>query len=267
MKSKKKIERFYLDRFFDLLGETPERIQCEEAPDFVVDFRQTKIGIEITEFHSNIKGEKGWPRRLVEEAWEYLRKEIMKEVEKYEELKNTKGFLFFKNLELPPDSLYKEFLGELVQLSIEMIKSGLREINPGLNYPLLNKYLKKFCLEKVDFYISWEWNHIVSFIGLSELELINAVEPKFDKATDYRKTHIDALWLIIVSGVRLSQTMPIPLKNKLDSFSQLDSLLKASMYEKVFLFQYQVGVIYQWPKWIKIGKGQLYPTVEVEGMI
>ena len=121
--------------------------------------------------------------------------------------------------------------------------------------------MKKFYFEQVNCYITWEWNHIASFIGLSESELINVAKPKIDKATDYRKSHIEKLWLIIVSGVKLSQTMPVHLADKLNSFEQLDSLLMASNYERVFLYQYQLGVIYEWPKWIKIGKERLFRTI------
>lgn len=205
MNNKKKIECFYLDRFFELLSEAPKNVQAGEAPDFIVEYQGSKIGIEVTEFHSGLKGAQGWPRRLVEEAWESLQQEIMEEVGKHEELKNTNGLLFFENLELPPKSLYKDFVGELVQLSLGMLKSGHREVTLGNHYPLLRRYLKKFYFEQVNCYITWEWNHIASFIGLSESELINVAKPKIDKATDYRKSHIEKLWLIIVSGVKLSR--------------------------------------------------------------
>jgi len=66
MNDKKAIERYYLDEFFKLLGETPENIQNSEAPDFIVNLNELKIGIALTEFYSDLKGEKELPRRLVE---------------------------------------------------------------------------------------------------------------------------------------------------------------------------------------------------------
>lgn len=261
MNDKKEFERYYLKEFFKLLNETPENIQDSESPDFIVNIHQLEIGIEITEFHSDLKGEKGRPRRLVEEAWASLQKKIMTEVEKYEELKNMKGLLSFENVEIPRNSGQKSFIDELIQLSLEMFKTGQQKISPGINYPLLNKYLKKFCLEKVNCYITWEWNHNASFIGLSERELINTVKPKIDRAKDYLKRHVDELWLIVVSGVRLSQAMPVDLIVKLNTFNKLDRLLRGSNYKNVFLYQYQIGVIYKWPNWSKIGEEQLYPTI------
>ena len=261
MNDKKEFERYYLKEFFKLLNETPENIQDSESPDFIVNIHQLEIGIEITEFHSDLKGEKGWPRRLVEEAWASLQKKIMTEVEKYEELKNMKGLLSFENVEIPRNSEQKSFIDELIQVSLEMFKTGQQKISPGINYPLLNKYLKKFCLEKVNCYITWEWNHNASFIGLSERELINTVKSKIDRAKDYLKRHVDELWLIVVSDVRLSQAMPVDLIAKLNTFNKLDRLLLGSNYKNVFLYQYQIGVIYKWPNWSKIGGEQLYPTI------
>lgn len=262
MNDKKKIERFYLNEFLKLLGEKPENVQYTESLDFIVNLRQLKIGMEITEFHSDLKGEKGRPRRLIEEAWTLLQKNIMKEVEKYKELRNMNGFLSFKKLEIPRNSNHKSFVDELIQLSLEMVKTNCQKTTPGIKYPILNQYLKKFLLEKVKCYITREWNHNVSFIGLSESELINAVKPKIHRAIDYWKKHIDELWLIVVSGVRLSQTMPIHLTAKLNSFNKLDRVLRGSNFSKVFVYQYQVGVIYKWPGWVKISKEQLYSTIE-----
>jgi hypothetical protein len=63
MSDKKKIERFYLDEFFKILGEIPEDVKAGEAPDFIVKLRQLTIGVEVTEFHSGLKREKDNPRK------------------------------------------------------------------------------------------------------------------------------------------------------------------------------------------------------------
>jgi len=185
----------------------------------------------------------------------------MTEIEKSEELRNSNGSLSFKSLKIPRNSDQKSFIDELVQLSLEMIKADCRKVSPGINYPSLNKYLKSFYSEKVSCYITWEWNHNASFIGLSELELINFVKPKIDRAEDYLKRYVDKLWLITVSGVRLSHTMPVHLRTKLNSFEKSDKLLMGSYYNNVFIYQYQIGVIYKWPNWIKIKEEQLYPII------
>jgi hypothetical protein len=265
MSNKKKIERFYLNEFFKILGETAEDVKAGEAPDFIVKLRHSKIGIEVTEFHSDLKGEQDRPRRAVEEAWTSLQRVIMEKIGKYKELEDTSGTLFFKKLELPPTPKYKDFVIELVQLSLEMIETNREEISPKSNYPLLNKYLDKFHLKKVGCYITWEWNHNASSIGLTESELVDTIQPKLVKAESYIKKNIDVLWLLVVSGSRLSQTMPVHLANKLLSFKNLDYLLSRSVFDKIYIYQYMVGVIYEWPNWAKIGIEQLHPTIQKEG--
>lgn len=254
MRKKKENERFYLDKFLALLGKVADEIHPEESPDFIVSIATKKIGIELTDFHSDLKGENGKPRRAIEEAWLLIQGTIMEEVEKCNKLKETFGFLSFKKLELPPKSKHKKFADELIKLSLEMIDSDYKEINPGGNYPLLNKYLEKFCLERAGCYITWKWNHNVSFVGFTEKRLINATKSKIEKVVKYREKNIDELWLLIVSGHRLSQAMGLNLSYKLNTFDQLNNLLKHSGYNKIFIYQYMFDVIYKWPGWVKIGK-------------
>lgn len=254
MSKKKENERFYLDKFLALLGKVPDEVKSGESPDFIVILQQKKIGIELTDFHSDSKGEDGRSHRAIEEAWMVLQRTIMEEVEKCNELKETNGLLFFKKLGLPPKSKHREFTDGLIKLSLEMINSGYKEIKPGGNYPILNKYLKKFCLEKVGCYITWEWNYNVSSVGITEEELINAAKSKIERGGIYKEKDIDELWLLIISGYRLSQAMGIRLSDKLNTFDQLNNLIRQSVYNKIYLYQFMFGVIYEWPGWVKIGK-------------
>ncbi|MEW6687108.1 MAG: hypothetical protein AB1393_13045 [Candidatus Edwardsbacteria bacterium] len=121
------------------------------------------------------------------------------------------------------------------------------------NYPLLKKYLNKFYLERVGCYITWGWND-ASSIGLTEPEIISIVEPKIKKADKYIQKKIDELWLLIVSGHRLSQQMGLGLSDKLNGFAQLNSKLEQSAYGKVYIYQYMHNVVYEWPGWIKYGR-------------
>jgi len=254
MEKKKENERFYLDKFLALLGKVADEIHPEEFPDFIVSIATKKIGIELTDFHSDLKGESGKPRRAVEEAWLLIQGTIMEEVKKRNKLKETFGFLSFKKLELPPKSKYKIFADELIKLSLEMIDSDCQEIKPLGNYPLLSKYLEKFCLERAGCYITWQWNHNASSVGITETRLINATKSKIEKVVNYKEKNIDELWLLIVSGHRLSQAMGLNLHHKLNTFDQLNNFLKHSGYNKIFIYQYMFDVIYKWPGWVKIGK-------------
>ena len=254
MSKKKENERFYLDKFLALLGKVPDEIKSGESPDFIIILQQKKIGIELTNFHSNSTGEHGRPRREIEETWVALQETIMGEVEKFNELRETNGLLFFKKLGLPPKSKHGEFTDALIRLSLEMINSGYKEIGPGKNYLILNKYLKNFYLERVGCYITWEWNYNVSSVGITEEELINASKSKIEKASKYKEKDVDELWLLIISGHRLSQAMGFRLSDKLNTFDQLDNLIRHSAYNKIHLYQFMFDVIYEWPGWVKIGK-------------
>jgi len=142
-----------------------------------------------------------------------------------------------------------------------MMKSNSEKIKPGSNYPLLNKYLKQFFLKKVDCYITWEWNHSASFIGLTEPELIDTIQPKIEKSKHYKKKDLDELWLVIVCGTSLSQTMPIHIREMLRTFYTIDVISSKSFFSKVFIFQYMLCVLYEWPKWLQVGEEKLFPTI------
>jgi hypothetical protein len=185
----------------------------------------------------------------------------MEAVEEHKELEETNGYLSFKELELPATSEYRQFVSELIKLSLEMIASDRKEIKPGTNYPLLNKYLAKFCLEKVGCYITWEWNYNFAWVGLTEVELIDAIRTKIEKIVNYKQKDLDELWLLIISGHRLSQDMGRLLEYKLNTYSHLNSVLKKSGYSKAYTYQYMLNVIYQWPGWTKIGTEDLIPTI------
>ena len=262
MNKKKEFEHFYLKKFVELLGEKPKDVEDRETPDFIVKLHQTKIGVEVMEFHSGSKREKGWTRRAIEEAWASLQRTIMEQVERCKGLENMYGFLSFKKLELPARSENRQFVIEFIKQSLEMVKSDCNKIKPEPNYPLLNKYLAKFYLEKTRcYYISWEWNHNITSVGLTEIDLISAVKPKIEKAATYKQKDIGELWLLIVSGYRLSQEMGRLLSYKLNAFDQLNRLLKQSGYDKVYIYQYMIDGIYEWPGWVKIGKENLIPTI------
>jgi len=235
---KKETERFYLNEFLGVLGIAPDYIHQGESPDFIITLKTKRLGIELTYFHSNARGECGRTRREIEESWKSLKRKIMEKVERYEKLNETHGLLHFRKLELPHRARNEEFCDQLVDLSLRMINSNRERTSPDETYPLLKRYLKEFVLEKVGCYINWDWNHDTDWVGLRERELINIITPKVGKVANYRKKSLDELWLLIISGHRLSQAMGMRLSYKLKAFDQLDSLLEKSGYDKVYIYQY-----------------------------
>lgn len=247
--NKKKIERFYFDSFLSLLGIEPSKIQERESPDFVAMWQGKRLGVELTHFHSDLKGVGGKTRRAIEETWISLQKTIMDKVEHCRRLKGTYGILFFKHLEVPPKRLHETFSEELIQLSLNMLKANREKSRPDAESPLLNKYLKEFILKRPGLYITWNWNHDVSSVGVTEKELIDIIMPKVNEVLNYKREPFHELWLIVVSGYRLSQAMGILLGNRLDGYTNLNNLLQQSGYDKVYIYQYMFDLIYEWPGW------------------
>jgi len=60
--AKKQHERFLLDRFLELQGISPTRVDESESPDFLIDLEGRKVGIEVTELFIRSRS-KGHPQR------------------------------------------------------------------------------------------------------------------------------------------------------------------------------------------------------------
>jgi len=260
---KKFTECFYVHRAFTLLSLQPDFFACGESPDFSIGFDGKKIGVEVTYFHSSAEGADRRPRRAVEEEWDHLQSQIMSEVDKVTELKGIFGYLEFHALVVPMRRQHKQFVQELLILSLHMIATNSLETKPDKkDYPLLSHYVEKLTLERVGCYITWEWDHTAAFVGLSEEELIDTVAPKAVRTGNYlKKDNYDELWLMVVSEHRLSQAIPPRLLDKLNSFGTLNKELQEFGFARVFLYQYLFEVIYEWPGWKKVGEEKLIPTI------
>ena len=100
------------------------------------------------------------------------------------------------------------------------------------------------------------------FIGLSEEGLLSIIESKINKGERYRLRGLNELWLLVVFGHRISQSVPHRLKYKLEEFRILNSILSKSSYNYIFLYLYMYDVIYRWPNWIKFGEGKFFNLKE-----
>jgi len=261
---KKYTECFYVHKVFALLSLQPDLFVCGESPDFSIGFDGKRIGVEVTYFHSSAKGADGRPRRAVEEEWNHLQSQIMSEVDKVPELKGIFGFLEFYVLVVPTRRQHEQFVQELLSLSLRMIAADSLETTPDKkNYPLLNYYVEKLTLKKVGSYLTWDWDHTAAFVGCSEEELINTVTPKAVRTDNYLKNDkFDELWLLVVSEHRLSQTIPPFLFDELNSFGTLNKELQESGFARVFLYQYMLDVVYEWPGWKKLGEEKIISTID-----
>ena len=92
--------------------------------------------------------------------------------------------------------------------------------------------------------------------------MLSIIESKINKGERYRLRDLNALWLLVIFGHRISQSVPPRLKYKLEKFRILNLILSKLSYKYVFLYLYMYDVIYRWPNWTKFGKGKFFDLVE-----
>lgn len=269
MSKKKEVERFYLEKFLTILGKTYDHIDERESPDFIIFFQEHRVGVELTEYHSDLKGLNGKSRRQIEEERRFLMENLYNKIGTIPELRGIYVSIMPKGLKLIPKSKHREFANELIQLVREMIQMNCEEIETNDRFPVLSQYAKSLRLKRINssYCFHWDWGD-ASFIGLGEDEIIDAVRDKIEKSGTYKEA-ADELWLLVVSGGRLSQAFPPPyhLEYTLSSFNHLSALLGKSRYSKVYLYQYMFDSIHEYDgcwKWVKKQSGDKKSEI-VEG--
>jgi hypothetical protein len=264
MDDKKRKELFYLKPFLKLYGISPIKITLNvESPDFIIDYSGKKIGIELTEYHSllNILGHS---RREVEGNCEKLQGEIYEKIKLDKELMGISVLIFLRKVYLPSRKDIPTFINDLINCTKELILESKKSILVLEKYKILSKYVDQIDIYKIEVnsHLKWESNLNVGSVGLTEEGLISIIESKINKVERYRLRGVNELWLLVVFGHRISQSIPPRLKYKLEEFRILNSILSKSSYNYVFLYLYMYDVIYRWPNWIKFGEGKFFDLVE-----
>ena len=245
-------ERFYLDRFLILMNWIPESVQSSERPDFVVTLEGNRIGIEVSMYHSRAKDARGRPRRAMEEHWNCLQEELMKQVLGHKELSGACGFLQFKEQRLPTRRERSEFVREVINLSSRHCPKHEREekelslADHATQCPTAARYLEEIRLVGIP--ATWEHNLTVAFAGPEDGDLLALVSDKAKKTESYDKSNLQGLWLLIVSGELLSQATRRILAEELNEKVDLNDALKQSLFDKTFLFQYMRDRVLQFDR-------------------
>ena len=229
-------------------------------PDFILSSGMDIIGVEVTGFHSAAEGAHGRPRRAVEEEWRKLKQIFQRERTRYKQLDNINGIFFFGKLEVPPSRQHEQFVTESLDFGTENIDiisvEGLDFCSFLERFPLLNKYLEKLHLQKVNCYMTWEWNHCCAAVGVNEAELKNTIFPKL---TIPRPDKVTENWLLVISGLELSEAMGMPHVGLVEEYQILSSALLKGPYDKVYIFQYGLDRILLWHRssgWTEVRKAR-----------
>lgn len=246
---KKTSERKQLDNFLKIMQYNASDVKPteENGLDFIID---SKIGIQITEYHSGAKEKNGCQRRQVEQAGLKLHNELIKSVKKIHALKEIWGVLEFKQLRLPPGGEYVKFIDEIMKVSLDnlpMQKGEKKVIIPSDKYPLMKKYLKQLKLTKEMSPAQWDWPGLnCVWLGPIEDEFKSIIKEKIEKWT---KTDFKETWLLIVSGEFMSQTLPpdkSDLLSRLNSYQRCNQMLKNSGFSRAYVFNMDFNVVFEY---------------------
>lgn len=248
-KNQEQDERFYLKEFLPLLGFGGAGVaRGGDPPDFVISHEGKNIAVEVTEFHSDAKGENGYPRRVIEESWKHLSDTITRKREGFTDLDNIWCYLRFDKFITPPRNQHAAFAEELLTFIRERLEEITDEEREYQNFlagkGLLSQYLKGLLVKKVGCYATWVWNKSAGGVGLHETELLETIGPKlYTMSTVY-----EGIWLLIVCGCEISQCMGFPDEEKLNEFTAVNDLLTKSQYNKVFIFEYMATRVLEWAR-------------------
>jgi len=240
-------ERFYLDKFLDALGLHADSIdRGADPPDLVLTESGRAIAVEVKGFHSAATGDAGHPRRAVEEEWDALRETISTARRAHPELDSINCHLSFRGLLVPPRRQHVAFADELIRLVQEksgQVAAASLECTDLTCYPLLQEYLEGVDLSRPGCYMMWNWDLNAACVGLSEEELKGVILPKL---RSQKPADVAENWLLVVSGLRLSQSMGLPHVEELGDYRCLNKALAQGPLDRVYVFQYAFGRILEW---------------------
>ncbi len=214
MRSKKAQEKEWIRQFCDLMQLCVEQINCDEKqekPDaFVILRRQqrtVKVGVEVTEYHSDRKRKKGSLGRELASNWEKVLKAIMRDARAYEPLRHVTGCVALKQGAFLPGRRDAKTLGrQLVESTASQVPAEGLSAEVTLKgpfpacYPLMNAYVAELVLRptKAAQWVSWTCSHVAGFFRLDPTRLKAIVCKKEHETYDWKDAR--ERWLLIVAG-------------------------------------------------------------------
>jgi hypothetical protein len=245
-RSEQKAREIRLVRYlFEVLGQRVEVVETAEPPDVVVSASGSRIGIEVTEYHDPSITEAGVPRRVVEAWWQRIRKEAVARRKGNDFLDGLHVYLRFHRVEVPGPreaSNFVESVATLLDRNRALISNEWIELNTEAD-ERVRQYVRTVRVKRADgYWAEWDWNHDVGRVGVTENDLLTALNRKLTSAS---VPGISELWLLVSDGVNLSQIVAAFSAERLSSFARLEDALQASPYVRVFLLDFE---IYEWAR-------------------
>ena len=230
----KETELFAVEKLLKFVGLENLKPLKSENPDFILPTNLGNVGIEVTDYHSSEK------RREVEEAWKDFQIETVRYAQKHSDLQKLNVLLFFKKVSLPKKGLRQEFIEKthIQIIKFEKLLGEKREEDFIVSDvdDLISEYLKSIHLSRLDLplIIGWDWNQNVSSIGVLEEEISKIIEKKGDC-----EIKVKPCYLLINSGLQISQMTGIVYPARLNEYNRLKTKLLASPFEKVYISHFK----------------------------
>jgi hypothetical protein len=229
----KKMESAFIQYFSKAYSGFPSgTIHAYEKPDFVVNSRPSKIGIEVTKL---FKGKnKGWASH---QAQQKIQNNVLEAAEKIFKEKSSENYSVFasfhENSRIDPKKV-EALANWLTDKILEAGKTG----NPSRDDPVelssydLRPHETDFFLVLIydfgDHQTRWAVQNVFSVEPLNESNLIEALSSKEIKAAKYRTCN--ELWLVIVIDYWDSSSEQYILEENIKKF-------ESTRYDKIFLFR------------------------------
>ena len=208
-----------------------------DPPDVLVRLPDMTLAIEVTEYHSSQK------RRQAEEAWRDIVKASRPLREQHPEMDRLSVHLEFRKQQVPETAQIGSFVDEVIKFCLSHLYQVSDEdlyLYAGPDrYPLLADFTKRLILYDVGGPIDWHSNLDSGFVGLTEEELLKAVEKKALAAQ--RPEDINEFWLVVFGGVLISQVVGFISEEDLQEFAKVNSALAASAFDAVYLRDAQIA--------------------------
>ena len=207
----------------------------DDPPDYLLNGR---TGLEITTYHEPTQNGLV-PRRVIEAAWERLQREFWRESVNHDAGAGVRVRFMFSRLEVPSNpteqSAFVKEAFTLISAVSQQITRRVRARIDAATYPMLTRYLDDIHLDVLIPPLKWmfDWNHNIGG-GISEDELIAALEPKL---ADSRPSGIEAYWLLVVTGFRISE-MAVLGPFAVDDLSRMERLsagFSTGPYDRVYV--------------------------------
>lgn len=230
--AKKERERAILGMHLDLLNLCPDEIIFSETPDFIMDISRSKVGVEVTEYHTS-ENVGGYSRISVERAWKELRTLAYKNAANASAYRDYVLVFHFREA-VPQRKEFDNFIGH-VQALLESQRSILNDdrehVYSGANLvDVLAQYCEEVRIRHVKFYAMWDSNLTVGWVGTSEDELCDALISKL--TAEFPR--MDSLHLAFFGeGNSIATYIGATHPEALGAYARLNGLLQASSFSVV----------------------------------